>query len=79
MENRALDATDRRERFELYRKAAHLYRGKGDYANWVRCEGNALDEAGKEDLAVSPDDDAVLIALKLERQNKEKSDAHKLD
>jgi hypothetical protein len=79
VEYRALDATDRRERFDLYRKAARLYRGKGDYANWVRCEGNALDEAAKEDLAVAPDDDAVLIALKLERQKKEKSDARNLD
>jgi hypothetical protein len=79
VEYQALDATDRRERFDLYRKAARLYRGKGDFANWVRCEGNALDEAAKEDRAVSADDDAVLIALKLERQKKEKSDARNLD
>jgi hypothetical protein len=79
VENRALDATDRRERGELYRKAAELYRRDGDYANWVRCRGNALDEARQEDLAVTPDDDSVTIALKLERQKKEKRDARTLD
>jgi hypothetical protein len=79
VENRALDATDRRERGELYRKAAELYRSNGDYANWVRCKGNALDEGTSEDLIVTPDYDSITIVMKRERQKKESRDARIVD
>ena len=77
LENLALDSTDRRA--ELYRAAAERYRAQGDLAAWVRCQDNALDATKKEDLAVSPDDDFLTIALKQDRQKQEKRDARKLD
>jgi hypothetical protein len=77
MENKALDSADHRA--ELYRQAAELYRKEGDYASWVRCRDNALSEATKEDLQISPDDDFLTIALKKERQKKENRDARTVD
>jgi hypothetical protein len=77
VENAALDSTDRRD--ELYRLAAELYRKEGDLASWIRCKDNALEAAKKDDLAVSPDDDFLTIALKQDRQKKEKRDARHLD
>jgi hypothetical protein len=77
MENKALDSPDHRA--ELYRQAAELYLKEGDYASWVRCKDNALGEAKKEDLQISPDDDFLTIALKKERQKKEIQDARRVD
>ncbi len=77
LEYLALDSTDHRA--ELYRAAAERYREQGDLAAWVRCQDNALDATKQEDLAVSPDDDFVTIALKQDRQKQEKRDARKLD
>ena len=77
VENKALDSPDRRA--ELYRQAAELYFKEGDYASWVRCKDNALSEAKKDDLQVSPDDDFLTIALKKERQKKENQDARGVD
>ncbi len=73
-ENRALDAPDARTRSEGYNKAAELYRQQGDFADWVRCKDNALDDAPREDLIVSAEDDFLTIALKRERQKKENRD-----
>jgi hypothetical protein len=77
VENLALDSPDRST--ELYRLAAELYRKQGDLASWVRCQDNALETGKKDDLTVSPDDDFLTIALKQERQKKEKRDARHLD
>jgi hypothetical protein len=77
VENKALDSPDHRA--ELYRQAAELYRKEGDYASWVRCKDNALSEAKKEDLQISPDDDFLTIALKKERQKKENHDVRRVD
>ncbi len=77
MENKALDSPDHRA--ELYGQAAELYLKEGDYASWVRCKDNALSEAKKEDLQISPDDDFLTIALKKERQKKENRDARTVD
>jgi hypothetical protein len=77
MENKALDSPDHRA--DLYRQAAELYLKEGDYASWVRCKDNALSEAKKEDLQISPDDDFLTIALKKERQKKENRDARTVD
>jgi hypothetical protein len=77
MENKALDSPDHRA--DLYRQAAELYLKEGNYASWVRCKDNALSEAKKEDLQISPDDDFLTIALKKERQKKENRDAHRVD
>jgi hypothetical protein len=77
LENKALDSPDHRP--ELYRQAAELYRQEGDYASWVRCNDNALSEAKKEDLIVSPDDDFLTIALKKERQKQENRNARTVD
>jgi hypothetical protein len=77
VENLALDSTDHRS--ELYRLASELYRKEGDLASWVRCKDNALEAGKNEDLTVSPGDDFITIALKQERQKKEKRDARHLD
>jgi hypothetical protein len=66
---------DRKQQRELYRQAGDLYfYTNQDYESALRCYTQALDAASDQDLAVSPDDNWLLIALK-EARLKEKNDA----
>jgi len=69
----AFDSTDRRS--ELYRKAGDRYaKDENDLQSALRCYSNALDDGTEQDLAISPDDNWLLMAIKDARQ-KEKNHA----
>ena len=66
---------DREQQRKLYREAGDLYfHANHDYEAALRCYTQALDAASDQDLAVSPDDNWLLMALK-EARLKEKKDA----
>jgi hypothetical protein len=59
----------------LFREAGNLYLdGEGDVQSAVRCYGNALSVGTEADLAISPEDNWLLMAIKDARQ-KEKRNA----
>jgi hypothetical protein len=67
----AFDSTDRRS--ELYRKAGDRYiKDENDLQSALRCYGNSLDDGTEQNLAISPDDNWLLMAIKDARQ-KEKN------
>ncbi len=69
----AFDSTDRRS--ELYRKAGDRYiKDQSDLQSALRCYSNSLDDGTERDLAISPDDNWLLMAIKDARQ-KEKNHA----
>lgn len=75
LEWKAFDAV--KPRPDLYRQAADRYLHEdADPASAVRCYGQSLNGASDKDLAISPDDDYLLMLVKEARQ-KEKSDAKK--
>ena len=75
LEWKAFDAD--KPRPDLYRQAGDRYlREDADPASAVRCYGQSLNGASQKDLAISPDDDYLLMLVKEARQ-REKSDAKK--
>src|SRR5262245_6680186 len=63
------------ERRELFRRAGDLYATEqGDLQAALRCYGRSLDAGTASDLAISPNDHWLLMAIKDARQ-KEKIDA----
>jgi len=75
LEWKAFDAD--KPRPDLYRQAGDRYmQEKADPESAVRCYGQSLDGASDKDLAISPDDDYLLMVVKAARQ-KEKNDAKK--
>lgn len=67
----AFDSEDHRG--ELYRQAGDRYiRDKNDPQSALRCYSNALDNGTEQDLAISTDDNWLLMAIKDARQ-KEKN------
>ena len=77
LEWKAFDAD--KPRPGLYRQAGDQYLHEdADPASAVRCYGQSLNGASDKDLAISPDDDFVLMIVKEARQ-KEKRDAKKHD
>jgi hypothetical protein len=73
MEWKAFDADQHRP--ELYRKAGDRYlREDADPASALRCYGQSLNGASDKDLAISPNDDYLLMLVKNARQ-KEKDHA----
>jgi hypothetical protein len=74
LEWKAFDAD--KPRPDLYRQAADQYRRADDPASALRCYGQSLNGASDKDLAISPDDDYLLMIVKEARQ-KEKIDAKK--
>jgi hypothetical protein len=66
LEWKALDRPQEAKR--LYRQAGERYLEEEDYAGAVRCYGGALDAGAAEDLEVAPDDDYLLLAIKLARK-----------
>jgi hypothetical protein len=73
----ALDSPEQRP--EAYREAGDRYVAEeGDYQSAVRCYREALDAGSDKDLAVAPEDNWLLIALKDARQ-KEKRYANRND
>jgi hypothetical protein len=69
----AVDNTDRQ--MIIYQEAGDRYlEEERDPLEALRCYGNALDSAGGEDLAISPNDTWLMMAIKNARQ-KEKRDA----
>jgi hypothetical protein len=65
------------ERRDLYRQAGDEYLHQDDDpASALRCYGQALNGASDKDLAISPDDDYLLMLVKEARQ-KEKNNAKK--
>jgi hypothetical protein len=75
LEWRAFDAIDA----ELYRQAGERYlRDEADPLSAVRCSRQALNTGGPNALAVSADDDWLLMALKDARQ-REKENAKRID
>jgi hypothetical protein len=62
-------------RSELYRRAGDRYiKDENDLQSALRCYSNALDSGTEQDLAISPDDNWLLMAIKDARQ-KEKNHA----
>jgi hypothetical protein len=73
LEWRALDGSEHQT--EQYRQAGAQYlKDESDPQSALRCYGQALDAGGEPGLAVRPDDDWLLMALKGARK-KEKGDA----
>ena len=73
MEWKAFDADQHRP--ELYRKAGDRYLSEdADPASALRCYGQSLNGASDKDLAISPNDDYLLMLVKNARQ-KEKDHA----
>jgi hypothetical protein len=73
LEWKAFDADQHRP--ELYRKAGDRYlRENADPASALRCYGQSLNGASDKDLAISADDDYLLMLVKNARQ-KEKDHA----
>jgi hypothetical protein len=73
----AFDSTDHRS--ELYRQAGDRYiKDESDLQSALRCYSNALDNGSEQDLAISPDDNWLLMAIKDARQ-KEKQYAKQGD
>ena len=70
-----LKAFDER-RPDLHRQAGDQYAHEDDPASALRCYGQSLNGASDKDLAISPDDDYLLMIVKEARQ-KEKNDAKK--
>jgi hypothetical protein len=69
----AFDSIDHRS--ELYRQAGDRYiKDENDLQSALRCYSNALDNGSEQDLAISPDDNWLLMAIKDARQ-KEKNHA----
>jgi negative regulator of sigma E activity len=67
----AFDSTDRRS--ELYRKAGDRYiNDEKDLQSALRCYSNSLDDGTEQDLAISPDDNWLLMAIKDARQKEKK-------
>ena len=63
------------EAMAIYRRAADVYATEqGDLESALRCYSRSLDAGTDEDLAISPDDHWLLMAIKDARQ-KEKNDA----
>ncbi len=61
---------------DVYRQAGDQYLREEDPASAVRCYGQSLNGASDKDLAISPDDDYLLMVVK-EARKKEKTDAKK--
>ncbi len=74
LELQAFDAD--KPRPDLYRQAGDQYLHDNDPASALRCYGQSLKGASDTDLAISPDDDYLLMLVKEARQ-KEKIDAKK--
>ncbi len=72
LEWKAFDAD--KPRPDLYRQAGDQYVHGDDPASALRCYGRSLDEASDKDLAISPDDDYLLMMVK-EARLKEKDHA----
>lgn len=69
----AFDSEDHRS--ELYRQAGDRYiKDENDLQSALRCYSNALDNGTEQDLAISPNDNWLLMAIKDARQ-KEKNHA----
>ncbi len=69
----AFDSADRRS--ELYRKAGDRYiKDENDLQSALRCYSNSLDDGTEQNLAISSDDNWLLMAIKDARQ-KEKNHA----
>jgi hypothetical protein len=67
----AFDSADHRS--ELYRQAGDRYiKEENDLQSALRCYSNALDNATEQDLAISPDDNWLLMAIKDARQKENK-------
>ncbi len=67
LENDAFDSTD--HRVERYRQAGDTYMNEEyDPQSALRCYRNALDNATKNDLAISTNDNWLLMAIKDARQ-----------
>jgi hypothetical protein len=56
------------QRRDLYRQAGEKYLHEDDPASALRCYGQALNGASDKDLAISPDDDYLLMVMKEARQ-----------
>ncbi len=73
VENVAFDSEERRG--ELYRQAGDRYMTEeNDPQSALRCYGNALDNGNEQDLAISTNDNWLLMAIKDARQ-KERNNA----
>jgi hypothetical protein len=67
----AFDSTERRS--ELYRQAGDRYmKEEKDLESALRCYRNALNNGTEQDLAISPDDNWLLMAIKNARQKEKK-------
>jgi hypothetical protein len=66
LEWQALDRPQEAKR--LYFQAGERYFQEQDYAGALRCYGGALDAGTAEDLEAAPDDDYLLLAIKLARK-----------
>ena len=72
LEWKAFDAD--KPRPDLYRRAGEQYVRDDDPASALRCYGQSLNGASDKDLAISPDDDYLLMMVK-EARLKEKAHA----
>jgi hypothetical protein len=62
-----------RERGALYRQAGERYlQEEHDLQSALRCIGNYLDNGTEQDLAISSDDNWLLMAIKVARQKEQK-------
>lgn len=68
LEWRAIESEQPEKAKDLYRQAGERYLEEGNYAGAVRSYGGSLDEGTAEDLEASPEDDYLLMALKLARK-----------
>jgi hypothetical protein len=60
-------------RSEFYRQAGDRYiKDENDLQSALRCYGNALDSGTEQELAISPDDNWLLMAIKDARQKEKK-------
>jgi len=67
----AFDSTERRS--DLYRQAGDRYMTEEkDLESALRCYRNALDSGTEQDLAISPDDNWLLMIIKNARQKEKK-------
>jgi hypothetical protein len=71
LEWQAFDSVE--ERGTLYRQASERYlQEANDPQSALRCIGNYLDNATEQDLAISSDDNWLLMAIKVSRQKEKK-------
>lgn len=72
LEWQAFDSTQNRA--ALYRQAGDRYLGEQDFASALRCYAQALNAASEAELAISPDDNWLVMALK-DARRKERTHA----